>query len=119
MNANIQNIKRLNKVIYQSLFTVCGKLSYRRLTAAITLLANAVHDYPGDSEDIWYLNDGEIPELITGAFWHYTEWHGGQSSPEYAALCALGSVFNPGMTTPEDDNEYYQALNTMAEQSRA
>ena len=53
--------------------------------------------------------------MIVGAYWHYSEWHGGQTSDGYAALCALGKIFRPGMTGPEEGNMTYQMLEEMAE----
>jgi hypothetical protein len=75
-----------------------------------------------EDETDWYMNEcGEctLDEFIIGAFWSFAQWHGGQSSPEYAALCALGDIFSPGMSSgPEDDtgeqyafeacNEYFE-----------
>jgi hypothetical protein len=117
MKPTLKNIKRLKNVIDKSLYTITGKLPYSRITDAITGLANLVTEYPDDSEDIWFMEDNYcgIASLIVGAYWHYTDWHAGQRSPEYAALSALGQVFNPGMSLPEDDNDAYRALNSLAE----
>jgi hypothetical protein len=60
-----------------------------------------------------------LDDLIVGAYWHYSEWHGGQSSKSYVALCALGQVFTPGMSRADEDNEAYQALNSLAEREYA
>lgn len=72
-----------------------------------------------DDENKWSLGEfGEcsLDSLLIGAYWALTEWHGGQASPEYAALCAIGSIFSPGMTCPpesDDEPEYwpYVAIN--------
>lgn len=80
-------------------------------------LANAVHDYQGDSDDLWYIGEYgacSLADFLVGAYWHYTEWHAGQASQSYVALCAIGQVFSPGMSGPEDENPAYQALNEMA-----
>lgn len=54
-------------------------------------------------------------DLLVGAYWAFSEWHGGQASPEYAALCALGGIYSPGMEcAPEDDDSAhipYAAVN--------
>ncbi len=113
-----KNIESIFKVINKSLFTINSTLDYDRLTDAIILLANSVHNYEDDDESLWYIGESDycaLPELITGAFWHYTEWHSGQWSKGYEALSALGQVFNPGMTYPETDNEVYIQLNEMVE----
>jgi hypothetical protein len=83
------------------------------LCPALIELAQAVHAEPSDN-DAW-LSLGEFgeftcPDLIVGAYWALSEWHAGQYSPEYAALSALGDVFQPGMSSqPTDDEqpEYY------------
>ena len=118
----LSTINRLYSVIDNSLFMVTGKLDYDRITDALISLSNAVHEYGGDNDDMWAIGEFEmasLPDLITGAYWHFTEWHGGQWSNGYAALSALGQVFQPGMTSgPEPDSsefEAYQALNTIAE----
>jgi hypothetical protein len=91
--------------------------------AALIALANAVHalDHTDDdTEHIWG-SVGEhtecpLGDLIVGAYWSLSEWHGGQASDTYAALCALGQVFSPGMSNgPEEDScEYgvYEMVNT-------
>ena len=71
-----------------------------------------------EEETDWYREDENaysLDCLIVGAFWHYTEWHGGQDSIEYQALSALGKIFDPNMSMPETDNLIYQQLNAMAE----
>lgn len=123
---SLSSIKRLFHVIDKSLFMTTGKLDYARITEATIALANAVHEYSGENDDLW--NIGEhgrglqsgaccLSDYIVGAYWHYTEWHAGMSSNSYAALCALGLVFNPGMTSVESDNEAYIALHVLAGES--
>lgn len=77
------------------------------LAAALQNLGNAVADNETD-EFTWSLGEFSectLGDLIVGAYWCLTEWHGGQSSPEYAAMCALGRVFSPGRTSgPEPDS---------------
>lgn len=78
------------------------------LPAALIALGNAVHAEETD-ESIWSclgeFTEAPLGDLITGAYWSLTEWHAGQSSPSYAALCALGQVFSPGMSGgPEPDS---------------
>jgi|TARA_R110000803_G_scaffold60838_3_gene120352 hypothetical protein len=114
----LNNIKRMFKVIDNSLFTINGTLSYDRLTDSIIKLADMVDDYPmsDDGYELW--NIGEygncsLDNLIIGAYWHYTEYHSGQNSLGYAALSSLGQVFSPNMSMPENDNEAYIALNNL------
>lgn len=117
-----RNIERLFNVVNRSLFTINGKLDYDRLTDAITRLANVIKDTYTD-ENVWYIGEGgetTLDGLIVGAFWHYTEWHGGQNSKGYAALSALGEIFNPGMSSgPETDSSEsstYESLEYLADQ---
>ena len=101
-----------------------GNLDYDRVTDAIIILARAVHylddgsSNPDDDHDrLWCIGEGgecDLADFIVGAYWHYTEWHDGQYSPTYAALCSLGTVFQPGMSSVESDNEAYIALNSLA-----
>jgi len=112
----LHNISRLYKLIDNNLFTICGKLNYNRITDAIIKLSNLVHEYPGDSDDIWHLSNNcleGVADIIIGAYWHYADWHSGQWSHEYAALYALSQVFEPGMSSIEFDNETYKALETI------
>lgn len=119
MQPTKRNIARLFNVIDNSLFMVTGSLGYDRITSAIVDLSDLVNHYDGETMDIWGIGEFGtccLSDFIVGAYWHYTEWHGGQYSESYVALCALGRVFSPGMSGPEEENEAYQALNTMAEQ---
>jgi len=114
----LANIKRYYRVIDNSLFMITGNLDYDRITDAMIALANAVHDFEGDTDDIWCIGEGGsccLSDLIIGAYRHYAEWHAGQWSKGYAALSSLGQIFNPGMTYPETNNEAYLALESMAD----
>jgi hypothetical protein len=78
------------------------------LPRALTLLGNAVHGRETD-EFIWSslgeFTEAPLGDLIVGAYWALTEWHGGQASPSYAAMCSLGQVFKPGCASgPEPDS---------------
>ncbi len=78
------------------------------LPEALIELGNAVH--AADSEEIdWCLGEGgeaDLASLIVGSYWSLSEWHGGQASLSYAALCSLGQVFTPGMESgPEEESE--------------
>lgn len=121
MKTEIQNIAELHAVIATS--SVCPKDGANiDLPAALIALADAVHalDHTDDSTEFIWSSIGEhtecpLGDLIVGAYWALSEWHGGQSSDTYAALCALGQVFSPGMSDgPEEDScEYgvYEMIN--------
>lgn len=114
----MNHINALFNVVDHNLATINGTMDYDRITDSLITLANTVHNTEGDID--WSIGEfGEfcLDDLIVGAYWHYTEWHGGQWSKGYEALSALGRVFDPGMTYPEKDNSAYQLLNELAEQS--
>jgi len=116
---NTKNIVRLFNVVDRSLFTILGRLEYDRLTDAIIKLADTLNEVETD-ESIWYIGEFGaccLDDLIIGAYWHYTEWHGGQNSKGYAALCALGQIFEPNMSSVEEENLAYQALNELADKT--
>jgi len=119
MEKKLAEITRLYDLIYAELFTI-NPPAGEDLIANIIALGNAVHEYEGESEDWLYLGESSeacLSDLIPGLYWALTEWHAGQSSDSYRALCSLGSVFSPGMasapTGPGDDSSWdaYDALN--------
>jgi len=62
-----------------------------------------------DEDDIdWDHNESDIDlsSLIAGAFWFYSDYHAGQSSPEYAALSMLSLIYSPSpiASGPEPDS---------------
>ena len=92
-----------NAIIQSEVFRTNGKPI--DLPAALVDLGNAVAE--GETDEIIWSSLGEFTEaplgdLIVGAYWSLSEWHAGQASHEYAALCALGRVFSPGTTGPPD-----------------
>ena len=115
----MKNIKKLHNLIERSIMTIDPPLDYDRTTSAIIKLAECVSAYDGDTESIWYIGESGyccLADLIVGAYWHYTDWHSGQYSKSYAALCALSAVFSPGMAVLEKGSgEYdvYLALTLM------
>lgn len=133
MKVELEEITRLYGLIYAELFTIEPPAG-EDLIQNITALANAVHDYDGDSEDWLYVGEfteSPLLDLIPGLYWSLTEWHGGQTSATYAAMCALGQVFFPGMSSapnaPDEetgegaDPEWYayEALNQWIESRQA
>jgi len=118
---NIENIKALHAIIAaSSIFRTDGATI--DLAAALIALADAVHalDHTDDAtEHIWHTigeyTECPLGDLIIGAYWALSQWHGGQTSDTYAALCALGQVFNPGMTSgPElgtSEEMVYDSIN--------
>jgi len=114
---SIRNIERLTRVVTHNLCRMNGSFSYNypRMTEAIMTLCSEIVGTETD-ESTWSIGrDIPLGEVIVGAYWHYTKWHGGQASMTYAALCALGQIFDPGMSGPEKDNEVYRELGIMAQ----
>ena len=103
-----------NRIMQSSLFRLNGPEI--DLFAALNDLCSAIN---AEDETDWSLGEGDectLDSFLIGAYWSLSEWHGGQSSPEYATLCAIGSIFSPGMSSPPesyDEPEYwpYVAIN--------
>lgn len=68
-------------------------------------LAQAIQDEEETNWNMGEFTEAPLSELIVGAYWSLTEWHAGQWSESYAALCALGGIFSPGMTNAPDEDE--------------
>ena len=120
MNNQYRDITRLYNAVNNSLCTINGSLSYNRLTDAIIKLTNVLAN-TDTGEDVWSIgehNEADLMGLIVGAYWHYTEWHGGQWSQGYKALSSLGGIYWPNMEKgPEDGSSEhcaYELLNDMA-----
>ena len=71
--------------------------------SALTVLCECIQ---GEDETAWDTGEGlecTLGDLIVGAYWALTECHGGQASPEYAALSMLGEIYTPNMAAgPEE-----------------
>lgn len=97
----------MNK-IEESYWKIMNSVVFRRdgesidLPQALEDLASEIHSTETD-EKLWSLGEfteASLGDLIAGAYWALAEWHAGQWSPEYSALCALGKVFSPGISYP-------------------
>lgn len=113
----MNTIEKLYSIAHHNIGTINGTMSYDRITDTLIKLANVLSDSDTD-ESTWYIGECgyfSLSDLIVGAYWHYTEWHGGQFSKGYAALSALGQVFQPNMEMPDDENIAYQLLNELAD----
>jgi hypothetical protein len=126
MKATHKNIERIVQLLNNNIMTINATLDYERIQDAFILLCKLVNDYCDDEENegecLWYIGEFSyvtLDALIVGAYWHFTEWHGGQSSKSYATLCELGSIFSPGMSDgPEGESaelDVYNLLNEIAE----
>lgn len=100
MDNQLKNIQRLYSVAYNTIATINGRLSYERVTDCIIKLANLVAET--ETPEFFLQETGEFKEfaldsLLIGAYWHYEQWHNGQSSRGYRALSAIGRIYSPGM----------------------
>ena len=115
-----RNIERLRAAIEKSLTRTDSTLDYSRTVLALERLSNLLNETETNT-DVWYLGEFgySLDSIIVGAYWHLTEWHAGQWSDEYRAMCALGQIFDPGMACgPEPDSceqMVYSDLEVMAQ----
>ena len=105
----LQKIEQLANEIDSQLHTIkpIKPMDHMEITQAYIDLANMVHSYEGEGEEMWYLgehNTAPLVDLLVGGYWHFTDWHAGQDSLSYEALCAIGSVYSPNMSSLDDDN---------------
>jgi hypothetical protein len=89
------------------------------LPRALTLLGQALHKYELP-EGVWCSlgesSEACLGDLVIGAYWACSEWHSGQFSDTYAALCSLGEVFSPGMSgTPDPEESEFTAYELIGE----
>ena len=107
-----------SEILTSQIFRHGEKCDEIELPAKLIELADAIS--ADDSDGIWSVgeySEAPLDALVIGAYWALTEWHGGQSSDTYAAMCALGRIFKPGCTsTPTEEDESaewdaYDAIN--------
>lgn len=97
------------KVRHELFYNPC-RLDYEAVTDSIIDLCSMIIDREDKegTEDIWYLGESTeccMDDLIVGAYWHYYDWHAGQYSQSYLALCRLGEIYSPNMVNgPEPDS---------------
>lgn len=120
---SIHNIEHLHNAICRAVFTIKPGMGYARTILAIEKLANMVYQYSGESEDLWCIGESsycDLGSLLVGAYWHLSEWHSGQWSDKYRALCAVGEVYFPNYASgpePESsESDSYDMLNQLASQ---
>ena len=96
--------RKFSKIMNSRVFRRNGRTI--DLCAALIELCDAINAHEGETN--WSLGECcecSLSDLLPGAYWALTEWHGGQSSDEYRAFCAIGSIFSPGMSGPPDEEE--------------
>lgn len=110
---------RLFNILNRALFRIDSNLSYSRAVEAIGLLSSSVEDDETDESD-WYLGEsGEctLDSLLVGSYWFFVDYHGGQDSPEYRAQCIIGRIFNPGMSSLEEETSEQDVYNAWVDLS--
>lgn len=104
MKTKITKTERLfNRIMASSVFRRNGRKI--DLCAALIDLCDAIN---AEDETDWSMgecHECSLSDLLPGAYWALTEWHGGQWSPEYRALSAIGGIFSPGMSSPPEEDE--------------
>jgi hypothetical protein len=117
-----KQISAIHAVLCRELFTINGKLPYSKLVSLFRILANKIHEYNEDSEQLRYIGEFDyatLDSLIVGAYWHFAQWHGGQWSDKYVTLCAIGQVFDPGRTSsPTRGASEYDVYHTLGKMAR-
>ena len=116
---NSRNIERVFNLIDRNLFYADASLDYDRIQDALILLVEQIEKDTSDDSEYWYLGECgncSLMDLIVGAYWHFSEWSGGQASKSYLSSCVLGRIFSPGMSSIDDEpeNAAYLALNDLA-----
>jgi len=84
---------------------------------SIINLCECINNDPMETDfNIGECTDCTLGSLLIGFYWALSEWHGGQYSEEYAAMCAIGTIFSPGMTSgPEEDGDGKVAYDMLCE----
>ncbi len=118
MNTLQQRIEDTYNEVYDSIATINATLSYDEVLEKIIILCEDISEVQ-DSEFIWILgefNAFTLDTLLVQSYWFLTEYHKGLHSLEYRAMCAIGAIFNPGMTdlSCEEDLTCYNLLKELS-----
>ena len=111
----IESISKLHEKLNNALFRIDSKLSYLEIVQTFIDLCDLINETDID-ESLWWINDHletSLDELITGAYWHFEQYHEGQESLTYAALSSLGSIYTPNFET-NDNSPVFRRLAEMA-----
>ena len=110
------------ETLFNNILAAADSGDYHKTTCGIILLADQLSEHESISTwlDIGEFGEFTLADLVVGGFWFYTDYHGGQASPEYRALSSLGGVYSPGMTHgPDTEGELaaYQMLEDLSKSS--
>ncbi len=107
-------LEKIHGLICNTLFTIEPPLTANKLPKAFQTMVKLIQSEPLDSNwhSIGEFSAATIEDLIVGAYWFYSENYCGQASEEYATMCVIGSIFDPGRTRlgKGTELEVYQAL---------
>lgn len=92
-------------LIYSNLFTIkpVKALDYYGLQCAFVDLVEAIEKEPETDWSIGEFTECCLDDLIMGAYWFFADYHAGQYSTQYAALCVLGRIFKPNFSSLDQD----------------
>ena len=121
MSPTIQTITNLHAQLMVDLFQAePSTLSLSLILSNLRHLAKACEAYEGDTLDwccVGECDHASVDNVLVGAYWALSHWHGGQDSETYATLCTIGDVLHPGMTDgPEPESaeaDVYEALDSI------
>ena len=110
------------ETLFNNILAAADSGDYHKTTCGMILLADQLSEHESISTwlDIGEFGEFTLADLVVGGFWFYTDYHGGQASPEYRALSSLGGVYSPGMTHgPDTEGELaaYQMLEDLSKSS--
>tara|TARA_R110000851_G_scaffold264328_1_gene416889 strand:+ start:843 stop:1520 length:678 start_codon:yes stop_codon:yes gene_type:complete len=108
--------------IYKSILTINPVFNYDQLAQKFIDLSTLISALPDDNDSWYYIgefNESDLMNTVIGAYWHYSQWHSGQNSISYAALCALVSIYTPNMecepSNPDDSGyDAFEQLEQLA-----
>lgn len=107
MSKQYQRVKELFHTIQCSTLCCIHGPEIDLCRATIELCA-AINETETD-ETLWdsvgEFGEFTLGDYLAGSYWAFHEWSGGQNSDTYAAACAVGTVFSPGMTCLPDEED--------------
>ena len=97
---SIERIAEIHSKLEKSIFTVKPTHAYSSLASVFVKLCDLLNNDDISAEEWACIGEYSyccLSDMLVGAYWHYIDWHGGQSSESYLALCAIGSIYEPNM----------------------
>jgi hypothetical protein len=112
ISPNTETIERAYAPIIAGLFRIKPPKDFD-LCESIINLCKAINAFDGDTEGWAYIGEYTectVSDFLVGAYWALADWHDGQWSDSYEAMCAVGTIFSPGMSSgPEPKTSEYEA----------